>query len=54
MILKKYLIYFNSVVLIIVTSSCAQKPMNLGRERMVRACMDQLFQREDCERMIAN
>lgn len=39
-------------LLLILLIACTHKP-DLGRERMIRACMDQLFQREDCERMIA-
>lgn len=42
---------FTLLLLITATQACTTP--NLGRERMIRACMEQLFQREDCERMIA-
>jgi len=42
---------FTLLLLIISIQACTTP--NLGHERMIRACMEQLFQREDCERMIA-
>lgn len=44
---------FTLLLFMISTQACTTPQPNMGRERMIRACMEQLFQREDCERMIA-
>lgn len=41
------------IPMFLLFTACSTPQPDMARERMIRACMEQLFQREDCERMIA-